>query len=79
MTSLLTSMPLYLGVILTGFLRFFGGRRGGCVRAPRYITWQVESTARMNVSFAVKQDPTLVPRFNEGAVSLLWDAVVVSR
>jgi hypothetical protein len=47
------------GVILTGLLRFFGGRRGGCVRAPRYITWQVESTARMNVSFAVKQDPTL--------------------
>jgi hypothetical protein len=33
----------------------------------------------MNVLFAVKQDPTLVPRFNEGAVSLLWDAVVVSR
>jgi hypothetical protein len=47
------------GIILTGLLRFFGGRGGGCVRAPRYITWQVESTAQMNVSFAVKQDPTL--------------------
>jgi hypothetical protein len=32
---LLMSKPLYLGIILTGLLRFFGGCRDGKSRAPR--------------------------------------------
>lgn len=105
---LLASKPLYPRVVLAGLLRFFGGRRGARVRAPPSIARQVESTALMNVAFAVKQDPALarevlaavkadaagalsgfavavmlfvarVRRFNEGAVSVLRDAAVVSR
>jgi hypothetical protein len=56
---LVTSKPLHPRVVLTGLLRFFGGRSGAGVRAPPSIARQVEGTVLMNVAFAVKQDPAL--------------------
>jgi Fanconi anemia group I protein len=56
---LLASKPLHPRAVLAGLLRFFGDRRGACVRAPPSIARQVEGTVLMNVAFVVKQDPAL--------------------
>jgi fanconi anemia group I protein len=56
---LVASKPLHPRLVLTGLLRFFGGRSGAGVRASPSIARQVEGTVLMNVAFAVKQDPAL--------------------
>uniref|UniRef100_A0A453I489 Fanconi anemia group I protein n=1 Tax=Aegilops tauschii subsp. strangulata TaxID=200361 RepID=A0A453I489_AEGTS len=56
---LLASKPLHPRLVLSGLLRFFGGRHGARVRAPPSIARQVAGTVLMHVAFAVKQDPAL--------------------